>query len=215
MLRILLRFALNAAVIVVIALLGWWGINKLTARPTQPSAVATVSAQPAVIDAIKNVNKQIFVEYYITKDIDYTEAPYNWTSVFGLKQQYVLLLKGRVPAGVDMSGVGEDDIWVSDDGSEVQLTLPPPMVFEDEVSLDLENSRVLEQSDSCPDFLCSDESEMLLNKTLPEGKSLIIADARESGILHQAARDAQLYYENLLRSLGFEKVHVIVTGYTN
>ncbi len=214
MLKLFLRLILNAIPIIVVAVLGWWILDKITSRPTQPSPVATVSAHPAVIDAIKNVNKQIFVEYYITKDVDYTEVPANWTAKLGLKQQYVLLLKGRVPAGLDISSVTEDDIWISADGSEVQLTLPPPIIFEDEVSLDLENSRILAQSDTCPDFLCNDESEMLLNQTLPEGKSLIIADAREGGILYQAARDGQLYYESLLRSLGFNKVRVIVTGYT-
>ncbi len=181
---------------------------------SSPRPVATVAAKPGVIDAIKNVNKQIFVEYYITKDIDYTEVPSNWTAKLGLKQQYVLLLKGRVPAGFDMSTVTESNIWVSNDGSAVQLTLPPPIIFEDEVSLDLENSRVLAQSDTCPDFLCNNASKTLLNQSLPEGKSLIITDAREGGILIQAARDGQLYYENLLRSLGYENVHVIVTGYT-
>lgn len=212
MLKLLWRLLLNAIPIIIVAVLGWWIINRLIAPP--PATTDTVAAQPGVIDAIKNVNKQVFVEYYITKDIDYTEAPSNWTSILGLKQQYVLLLKGRVPAGLDMSRVTEDNIWISADGTEVQLTLPPPVIFEDEVSLDLENSRILAQSDTCPDLLCTDASASLLNKVLPEGKSLIIADAREGGILYQAARDAQLYYESMLRSLGFENVRVIVTGYT-
>jgi len=212
--RLILRLILKAIPLVIIVLLGWWIINKLTFRP--PEAAETVSAQPGVLDAIKHTNKQIFVEYYITKDIDYSETPDNWTKIFGLKQQYVVLLKGRVPAGLDVSKVTDDDIWVSADASEVQLTLPPPEVFEDEVSLDLKNSRILIQKDTCPNLLCSDDdATMLLTKVLPEGKSLIIADAREGGILFQAARDGQLYYENLLRSLGFDTVHVIVTGYTD
>ncbi len=217
MAKILLKFIWNAIPLILVAVAGWWIINTFIAQPqtTPPTTVTTVSAKPGVVDAIKSVNKQIFVEYYITKDIDYTEVPHGWFEKLGLKQQFVLLLKGRVPAGFDMSAVDDSAIWVSEDGSEVQLTLPPPTIFEEQVSLDLENSRILKQTDTCPDFLCNDASQMLLNKSLPEGKTLIIADARESGILYRAALDGQQYYESLLRSLGFETVRVIVSGYTD
>lgn len=202
---------------IIIAVAGYWIINGFLAppQPISPAPVATVTAQPGVLDAIKSVNKQIFVEYYITKDIDYTEVPSNWLASLGLKQQFVILLKGRIPAGFNMSAVDDNAIWVSADGSEVQLTLPPPIIFDEQVSLDLENSRILKQTDTCPNILCNDASQMLLNKVLPEGKALIIADARESGILSRAALDGQQYYESLLRSLGFEKVRVIVSGYTD
>ncbi len=217
MAKILLKFLWNAVPLIVVAVAGWWIINTFIAppQPISPAPVVTVSAQPGVLDAIKSVNKQIFVEYYITKDIDYTEVPSNWLASLGLKQQFVILLKGRVPAGFDVSALDDSAIWVSADGSEVQLTLPPPVVFEEQVSLDLENSRILKQTDTCPNFLCSDASQMLLNKSLPEGKALIIADARESGILYRTALDGQRYYESLLRSLGFETVRVIVSGYTD
>lgn len=215
--KVLLKLIWNAIPLVLAAIAGWWIINTFIAKPQDslPSPAVTVAAKPGVIEAIKSENKQVFVEYYITKDIDYTEAPSDWTAVLGLKQQYVLLLKGRVPAGFDLSTMSEADIWASDDGLDVQITLPPPTIFEEQVSLDLENSRVLAQTDTCPDFLCADASQTLLNKILPEGKTLITTDARESGILNRAALDGQRYYENLLRSLGFENIHVIVAGYTD
>ena len=216
MLRLFLKLLWKALPILLIAIVGWWLFNRI-ATPAESVLPATPSAhiidKGGVIEAISHVNKQVFVDYYIVKDIDYTQTPSNWTASLGLKQSFVLLLKGNVPAGFDMAKVGEDDIWVSRDGTEVQLTLPSPEVFDEMVTLDLENSRILAQSDSCPDFLCDDASKMLLNDSLPEGKMMIANDAREGGILTQAAKDGKLYYQTLLQSLGFEKVKVIVTGY--
>lgn len=216
MLQLFLKLLWKAVPILLVALAGWWIFSRIA-----PPAETTLPATPAVmiidkggvIEAISHVNRQIFVDYYIVKDIDYTQTPSNWTASLGLKQSFVLLLKGHVPAGFDMTKIGEDAIWVSQDSTEVQLTLPPPEIFDEMVTLDLENSRILAQSDSCPNFLCDDASKMLLNDSLPEGKQMIMDDAREKGILIEAAKDGNSYYQNLLKSLGFENVRVIVSGY--
>jgi hypothetical protein len=125
----------------------------------------------------------------------------------------VVLVRGRVPAGFDLQQLDENDIWVSSDGRRAQLTLPPPMIFEDNVSIDFENSRVLAQSDSCPNFLCEDNLNALQSQAMPEAVGLLVEAAQENGILDDAARDGKAYYEQLLRSLGFEEVRVIVPGY--
>ena len=216
MLRLFLKLVWKAVPLLLIGLAGWWVFNRIAAPaesvlPATP--VANIIDKGGVVEAISHVNQQVFVDYYIIKDIDYTQTPSDWTASLGLKQSFVLLLKGHVPAGFDMGKVGEDDIWVSKDGTAVQLTLPSPEIFDEMATLDLENSRILAQSDSCPDFLCDDASKMLLNDSLPEGKKLIATDALEKGILLEAAHDGKLYYQNLLQSLGFEDVRVIVSGY--
>jgi hypothetical protein len=48
---------------------------------------------------------------------------------------------------------------------------------------------------------------------LPVAQGLLVEYAHENGILDQAARDGKVFYEQLLKSLGFEDVRVIVDGY--
>ena len=164
----------------------------------------------AVVESIKGVNKQIFVEHYNTVDIDYTETPQGWLRLLGVDQSFVLLLKGRVPAGFDLSELQESDVWVSSDGKRVQLILPPPMIFVDNVNIDFEHSRILAQRDTCPDFLCQDSLMALQDQMLPEGRALLIAASQRSGIMTQVANDGRLYYEQLLKSLGFEEIRVVI-----
>lgn len=172
----------------------------------------TIVTSQVVVESIRRVNKQVFIEHYNTVDLDYREAPEGWLRVLPLEQNFVLLLKGRVPAGFDLSTLSEADLWISSDGQRVQLILPPPEVFVDNVNLDLEGSRLLAQNDSCPDFLCQNQLTVFQEELIPEGRKLLINASLRSGILDEAARDGQLYYENLLRALGFREVRVIIRG---
>lgn len=172
----------------------------------------TIVTSQAVVESIRRVNKQVLIEHYNTVDLDYREAPEGWLRILPLEQNFVLLLKGRVPAGFDLSALSEADVWISSDGQRVQLILPPPEVFVDNVNLDLEGSRLLAQSDSCPDFLCQNQLTVFQEELIPEGRKLLINASLRSGILDEAARDGQLYYENFLRALGFLEVRVVVRG---
>ena len=164
----------------------------------------------AVMESIKAVNKQVFLEHYNAVDIDFSEAPEGWLSYLPIRQSFVILLKGRVPAGFDLSQLRPEDVWVSRDGKRVQLVLPPPVVFTDNVNVDFEHSRVLTQSDNCPAFLCQDKLTAFKDQMLPQGRQLLIEAAVRNGILEEAAHDGQSYYEQFLKSLGFEEVRVII-----
>ena len=217
--RLALKLIWNAVPWVALVLIGIWVFNLVrdAINPTQSSVAATpiitVIERRGVVEAIRSVNKQIFIEHYNMVDVEYTEAPPGWAGALGLQQEFIVLVRGRVPAGFDLAQVAEDNVWISRDGKRVQLTLPPPTIFEDNVSLDLESSRVLAQSDSCPDFLCQDDLSAFQGDVLPVAQGLLVEYAHENGILDQAARDGKVFYEQLLKSLGFEDVRVIVDGY--
>lgn len=198
---------------VAMAVGGWWIYQSYIVRNLSLETVTTVQSGAAVIDAVNRVNKQIFIEHYEVIDIDYRQAPKNWLSFLGVEQSFVLLMRGRVPAGIDVSQIKLEDVWISQDGKRAQLTLPPPKVFEENVSIDFEHSRILAMSDTCPDLICENDVTAYQNKLLPEGRALLIDTAEENGILGQAADDAKSYYEQLLKTLGFDDVRVVVTGY--
>lgn len=210
--------SLLAGIITIgLIILGWRALDLardlLASKPAQ-----VVQVGPTILEQVRRVNKQIFVEHYLTTDVSYAETPRGWLQplgALGVRQEYVVLLRGRVPAGIDLSQVGPDDIWVSDDGRRAQLTLPAPRIFEENVSVDLANSRILANTDTCPGFLCpTGQLEAYRTMMEPAGRARLIRDAEAAGIRSQAAIEAQAYYEQLLNALGIAEVRVVVTGYT-
>jgi hypothetical protein len=210
MVRLWLKIIWNALAIVTIGLLILWFLGLFPPN-------SKVTAGPPILESIKHVNKQIFIEHYNAVDITYTDAP-DWISLFGIKQEFIkqefiVLIRGRVPAGFDLQGLSEKDVWVSSDGKRVQLTLPSPIVFKDNVFIDFENSRILAQSDTCPNLICEDNLVAYQSQVMPQGRDKLIEFALKNGILEQAAKDGKEFYEQLLKSLGFEEVKVVVNGY--
>jgi len=173
----------------------------------------TIIAKGAIVERVQHVNKQTFIEHYNAVDVHYREAPEGWIRVFGIKQEFVVLVRGRVPAGFDLQQVSEADVWISADGRRAQLTLPSPTIFEENVAIDFENSYILGERDTCPGFICRDDLTAYHSEVLPAGRDLLVEYARRHGILEQAAVDGQAYYEQLLRTFGFEDVRVVVSGY--
>ncbi len=209
----ILLIVFAALIILLTGLVTWWFYSTIVNPPPPPSNAQVIPGQPPVLETIKSVNKQIFIEHYSMVPIVYNEAPDGWIALLGLQQNMVVLIRGTVPAGFDLQEMNENDVWVSSDGKRVQITLPPPTVFEDNVSIDFEKSQIISQSDTCPSFLCQDNLEAYQSEVLPNSKDMLIEFSYESGILNQAARDGKIYYEQLLKSLGFEEIRVIVDGY--
>ena len=203
----------GVVLILALAALGFWRATELFGKGDS----STLLHKGTVLQAIEHVNKQIFIQHNLVVDIEYTQVPegwLEWLKELGIQQQFVVLVWGRVPAGFDLKRLDKDSIWVSADGKSVQLTLPSPIIFEDNVSIDFDRTRVYSQ-DTCPDFVCRDSVEAYHERVMPEAVDRLIKAAREYGILEQAARDGKAYYEQFLKSMGFEKVQVIVTGYTS
>jgi hypothetical protein len=154
------RIILNALLMVAIVLAALFIYDKVVGNDNGkgPGGDGEIDPGQPVLEAIKHVNKQVFIEHYNAVDVSYTEAPADWIKAI-VRQEFIVLLRGRVPAGFDLEQLTRDDIWISSDGKRIQLTLPPPVVFEGNVSIDFENSRILARSDTCPGFLCQDPLE--------------------------------------------------------
>ncbi len=217
----LAKIGRNALAVVAVVLMVAWLFDAVRDRlsppegvgPTQPATVSEIASRAAILERVQRVNKQLLIEHYNAVDVRYTEVPEGFLGSLGLKQEFVMLIRGRVPAGFDLQQLSEDDLWISSDGRRVQLTLPTPQVFHEQVSIDFENSYILTQRDTCPGFICQNDLEAYQSEIMPTGRDLLIEYALRNGILEQAARDGQSYYEQLLSALGFEEVRVIVTGY--
>jgi hypothetical protein len=205
-------FAIAAVIFLI------WSVIQAFQNPSAPQATSTTTVGPQIIEAVRRVNKQIFIEHYAGVEIRHLDAPGGWATFLrnlGVRQEFLVLIRGRVPAGIDLSQLRPEDVWVSSDGRRVQITLPPPQVFTDQVTLDLANSRIIENTDFCPGFICPrTELEQFFQSVDAEAKAALVEAAIESGILSQAARDAETYYTQFLNSLGIAEVRVIVRGYS-
>ncbi len=202
--------AITSILMALVGLAGWLMLNHTIRDVFNRDTKVTVVDGAAVVESIKRVNKQTFIEHYNVVDIDYSEAPEGWLKVLPLKKTFVVLLRGRVPAGFDLSELTPQDVWISDDHQRIQLVLPPPTIFEDNVNIDFEHSRILMQNDTCPDFICQQTIEAYKNQIVPEGRKLLVKASEQNGILEEAAVDGQRYYEQLLKSLGFAEVRVLI-----
>lgn len=208
--RLVLKSVWNALAIVGLVL-GIWFLMNYGNTNGDGDGTSTIIGKGPVLEAVKHVNKQIFVEHYSVIDVEHSEVPTSWFPF--VKQNMVVLLRGRVPAGFNLQQITEDSIWISPDGKRIQLTLPPPEVFEENVSIDFENSRIISVKDTCPDFICESMIESYQSKVLPAGRDMLIKFSYEHDILQQTAEDGKVFYEQILRSLGFEEVRVVVQGY--
>lgn len=189
---------------------GWLGLRNAASQLLNPGTQQTFITKAPVVASLKQVNKQIMIEHNNMVDVDYREAPEGWLSVLPIEQSFVVLLRGRVPAGFDLSELTEDDVWISTDGTKIQLVLPPPIIFEDNVAVNFEESRVISEGDSCPDFICAQDLEAIQQVIIPQGRQLLIETSENSGIMEQAAELGINYYESLLKSLGFEEIQVFI-----
>ncbi len=212
-----LGFALAGSALLatlIVAVSAWFvrdTAQNFFGSPFAPATTTVVTGQ-AIVESIQQTNRQVLVEHYNVVDIDYSEAPAGWLGLLPIQQNFVLLLKGRVSAGFDLQAMTAENIWISADGRRIQLVLPPPVIFTDSIALDLENSRVLGQSDSCPDFICRDQLAAIQEDLLPQGRRLLAEASQRSGILEQAANEGERYYEQFLTALGFEEVRVVISA---
>ncbi len=208
----LLLVALVAiGVVIGVVMIGRWGPDTVLGETN-----TTTIGKNAILERIHRVNKQVFIEHYIAVDVYHTEVPegwIGWIKILGIKQEFTVQIKGRVPAGFDLQLLSEDDILISPDGRHARLILPTPMIFEENVALDFKNCYILSERDTCPGFICKDDLEAYQSEILPGGRELLIESALQNGILEQVAEDGKEYYEQLLRSLGIEEVQVEVKGY--
>jgi hypothetical protein len=165
-----------------------------------PSATATPTPR-ITLNEIKTLGRLETIEYVMQVVVDEEKEPDNlWTRIFG-NDKIILIAKGEVVAGFDLSELSELDAWVQ--GDRVILTLPPPEIFYSR--LDNEETLVYKRDTG---FLVKADQYL-------EGTARLLAERRlldwaeEHGILEKAEENGIIYFERLLGSLGFTDIKVL------
>ncbi|OQY27179.1 MAG: hypothetical protein B6I38_10400 [Anaerolineaceae bacterium 4572_5.1] len=82
--------------------------------------MTTIVDKGTVVEAIHAVNKQIFIEHDTMVPIVYSEVPKGWIGKLGLKQEMVVIIRGKASAGFDLSQL-DDDVLKSLGFEEVRV----------------------------------------------------------------------------------------------
>jgi hypothetical protein len=156
------------------------------------------------IQKIKSQAELSTVEYNTITEIYSENAAEGWLDdLLGNKERLLMLVYGDVEAGFDLSKLDENDLW--SDGERVRLVLPPPEILNS--SIDFERTHIVFYDN---ELILEENDPNLQGEALKNAKSAIEEAALREGVLDQANHYGKVYFENLLYSLGFTDVEVVV-----
>lgn len=199
-------FILGAIVLIALACIGAFTfLAGRTLNSTLVEATNTPIPPPVVnVQTIKSQAKLSTVEYGTVTEVYNETAPEGLIDeFFGNKEKLLMLVYGDVQAGFDLDKLEEDDIWT--DGKRVRLVLPSPEILN--TSVDFERTHVVYYEN---DLIFDNNNPNLQGDALQQAKDAIEKAALSEGVLEQANQYGKLHFENLLYSLGFEDVEVVV-----
>jgi hypothetical protein len=174
-----------------------------------PSFGNIFGSQPVVIDStpilvkeIKSLSQLITITAYNELVVDSVKPfaipimPGMSVPIHAMDDHLVLIGKGRVLAGVDLSKIQDKDIYVKDDS----------------VSIILPKAEILQVITNPSDFETFEEKGDWTDKEVTAVKIKLqrkmIAAVTQQNILPKAAATANVMMENFMRSVGFTKVSV-------
>jgi GNAT superfamily N-acetyltransferase len=178
--------------------------NSATPTPTSsPTQTPTPTPTPiVVINEIKELGRLETTEYAMKTIIDLSNEPDNlWEQIVG-SDQLMLVAEGEVVAGFELDKILEDDITV--EGTSVRIVLPAPEILYSRI--DNKRTQVYERRTGLfvpPDISLEGRARQLAEEALTEW-------ATERGIHDRAKSAGVTRIENLLRSLGFTDITIVV-----
>ncbi|MCP4167188.1 MAG: DUF4230 domain-containing protein [Chloroflexi bacterium] len=196
------RFVGVVLLIIIIALIARRYLPETMGGATAPAPSPTLRPPVVTVRSLHPLAELATIQLPMVVDVSNERIPDDIRQNLGGHEQILMLVYGDVKAGFDLSRLQEEDLW--SDGTRVQLHLPAPKILSS--SIDFENSRVLSYERS----FFVDNTPELQSETLAEAKALIEQGALEAGILDLASQFGKIYFENHLRSLGFEEIRIAI-----
>jgi len=116
--------------------------------------------------------------------------------IFSTKREIVLIIKGKITAGIDLTKLEDKNVFVKDDSVNIQL---PAAIIRDVII----NPSGIE---TFYEFGKWSNEEITLLKLSARNK--LIAEAGRLNLLEKADRKARFVIEKFLKAAGFEKIVV-------
>ncbi len=165
-------------------------------RTHQTGGVETILDSAAVVKEVRPLNELVTVKYGIEKVVGMREekTPIGAESI-------LLLVQGKVLAGVDLSDLRPEDVRVNQ--GVVNIRLMPPHI--QEAFIDEKNTKVWDRSITWWTPWVSPDID-LEHKARLQALDDIKKAAVEMGILTEARKNAEADIGSVLRAFGFKRV---------
>ncbi|MCX6078806.1 MAG: DUF4230 domain-containing protein [Chloroflexi bacterium] len=197
------NFLLFGLIIVIIAVIGTLSLqakgffNPLWALLNiQSGAKTTIITSDAVIDKIEQVSELTTTKYTIQL-VAKSEAVGEWYTFGATNVKMLLIAKGTVRAGLDLSKLDASAVIVSDDGKSVTVNLPPVKIFDRDqiLSSNPTDTYVYDVQKGIVADSMSTETQLrgVANDQLLEA-------ACKDGIMDEATKNAKIVVEQLLKT---------------
>jgi hypothetical protein len=197
---------LLAALIVLIVLFAGLLIALLVA----PAAIRSVFAPdptptpvPPVVTilGLTQIAELATLDVRSVAEIREERTPADLRRYLGGRESLLMLVYGEVKVGFDLSKIEEGDLW--SDGKRVQLRLPPPEILA--ATIDFDRTHIVDYERSF--FVGNDPN--LQAAVLERATQSLQQAAIDEGALETAKQFGRLFFENHLRSLGFQEVLIL------
>ena len=152
-----------------------------------------------IINEVQSLARLETIRYNVEKVI--TAETGQGTFAFLLGDRLLLIAHGLVIAGIDMSKIKPEDMWL--DQGALNVRLPAAEVFV--ATLDNENTKVYERDTG---ILKRPDPNLETNARQAAEKEILKA-ALEDGILDQAMTNAQVYLRWFFETLGYKQIKFV------
>jgi hypothetical protein len=150
----------------------------------------------SVIHDVRTLARLETIQYSIEKVVTANSGRQDLAILFG--DSLIFVAHGTVIAGIDLSNLGQDDLWL--DGGTLYVRLPDPQIFV--ATLDNDKSYVYDRDTG----LLTKGNIDLETLARQAAEEEIEKAAAEDGILDLAQTNAEYYLSRLFQTLGYPQV---------
>jgi hypothetical protein len=173
-----------------------------------PFATETVDRSgPALLERMRSLEEFTAAEATFVQDVD-LEQDAAYLPDFLKGERVVALVTGQVRATVDFSGLDEDSVQVSEDGTTITVTLPEPELQSAEI--EESDTKIVTRDRGLIDRL----EDVFSSNPFDDSQLYEAAEAKldeaaaSSGLAETARENTEEWLETFLGAAGFEEVQV-------
>ncbi len=178
------------------------GIGVGRYAPAWLEAGTAARRSPDVVSQVRELARLEGVSYHIERVVDLKDEQQRVFGLVSAGDAILLVASGDVVAGVDLGKLGPGDVVAAADGRSVRIRLPPAEVF----SARLDNAHTYVHSRKTD--LLAERQESLETRARQAAEQTLRDAAEDAGILKRAEESVARTVKTLVRSLGFDEVHV-------
>ena len=182
------------------------GAFLLARSPWADSLLERRADADGIVQRVQSLSRLETTRYTIETVVTADEQGFIDTPLGRLQigsDRLLMIIYGRVTAGIDLEKLREEDVEMSGDGKRLTINLPPVEIFS--VDLDNEKTRVYSR-----ETWLKRPNPNLESEARQGGEAKILATACEDGVMLRATEDAQRAVDKFVELLGLPSTEIEV-----